>query len=118
MEIPLVLHTRNSENIVRYLFDGNKTKVIILDRAKLTLRNVSYQLEKNDYKVEICVTMLTPFGAATVSNFLNKKLQLDSVYQIQIGSNNFQFFGDEIRESLLEEYSKMHRNVIEASVIQ
>ena len=53
--------------------------------------------------------MLTPFGAASVSNFLNQKLQLDSVYQIQIGSENFQFFGDKIRESLLGEYSRLHK---------
>ncbi len=109
MEIPLVLHTRNSENLVRYFFDGNKTKEIILDRAKLSLRDISYQLERNDYKVEVCVTMLTPFGAASVSNFLNQKLQLDSVFQIEIGSENYQFFGDKIRESLLEEYSKRHK---------
>lgn len=108
MEIPLVLHTRNSENLVRYLFDGNKASEVILDRAKLSLKDISFRLEKNDYKVEICVTMLTPFGAASVSNFLNQKLQLDSVYQIQIGSKIYQFFGDKIRESLLEEYSRMH----------
>jgi hypothetical protein len=109
MEIPLVLYTRNSENLVRYLFDGNKTREIILDRAKLSLRDISYQLEKNNYRVEICVTMLTPFGAAAVSNFLNQKLHLDSVYQIQIGLKNYQFFGDKIRVSLLEEYSRLHK---------
>ncbi|MFB5597825.1 MAG: hypothetical protein ACE5RJ_02255 [Nitrosopumilaceae archaeon] len=109
MEIPLILYTRNSENLVRYLFDGNRTREIILDRAKLSLKEISYQMEKSDYKVEICVTMLTPFGAAAVSNFLNHRLHLDSVYQIQIGSKNYQFFGDKIRESLLEEYSRLHK---------
>ena len=117
MEIPLVLYTRNSEVLIRCLFERSQTKEIILDRAKLSLRDVSFQLERNDYRVEICVTMLTPFGAAAVSNFLNKKLQFDSVYQIQIGSKNYQFFGDKIRESLLEEYDKIHKNTIETSVI-
>ena len=109
MEIPIVLYTRNSEDLIRYLFDGNKTREVILDRAKLNLKEISYQIEKSDYKVEICITMLTPFGAAAVSNFLNQRLHLDSVYQIQIGSKNHQFFGDKIRESLLEEYSRLHK---------
>ena len=109
MEILLVLYTRNSKNLVHNLFDGNGKSEIILDRAKLSLREISYQMEKSDYRVEICVTMLTPFGAAAVSNFLNQRLHLDSVYQIQIGSRNHQFFGDKIRESLLEEYSRLHK---------
>lgn len=109
MEILITVFTRNSENLVHHLFGDNKTKEVILDMAKLHLKDISYQLEKNDYKVEICINMLTSFGAVAVSNYLNQKLKLDSVYQIQIGSENYQFFGEKIRESLLVEYSRLYR---------
>ncbi len=109
MEIPITVFTRNSESLVHHLFGGNKTREIILDRAKLHLKEISYQLEKNDYRVEICITMLTSFGAASVSNYLNQKLKLDSAYQIRIGSESHQFFGEKIRESLLVEYSRLHK---------
>ena len=109
MEIPITVFTRNSESFVHHLFGSNKTREIILDRAKLHLKEISYQLEKNDYRVEICITLLTSFGAASVSNYLNQKLKLDSAYQIQIGSENHQIFGEKIRESLLVEYSRLHK---------
>lgn len=109
MEIPITVFTRNSESLVQHIFGGDKTREIILDRAKLHLKEISYQLEKNHYRIEMCITMLTPFGAASVSNYLNQKLKLDSAYQIQIGSENHQFFGEKIRESLLVEYSRLHK---------
>ena len=92
MEIPIKIHTTNANNLIKNLFDGNKQKEIILDRAKLRFKNSSVQMERTETLVYATITMLTPFGAAPVSNYLHDKLSNDGVTLIEIGDKKHRIF--------------------------
>ena len=110
MEIPIIFNTDNEEKIIKIIFGGEKHREVILDRAKLRYNKSNSRMEGYGYSVDATVTMLTPFGAASVSNFLQKKLQKNTIQSIQIGEKTFKVLNDQIRESFLNEYTRLHKS--------
>ena len=110
MEIPIIFNTENKEKLIKIIFGGEIHKEIILDRAKLRYNKSRSRMEGYSHSVDAIVTMLTPFGAAAVSNFLQKKLQKNTVQSIQIGEITLKVLNDQIRESFLREYTRLHKS--------
>ena len=105
MESPIIFYTTNIKNLIDGLFSGNEKKEVILDRAKIRFEESTIHLERPEVKVKVTITMLTQFGAAPVSNYISEKLKNDGVTQIEIGNKKHKILNDEIRESLLGEFS-------------
>ena len=106
----MIFNTDNKEKLIKIIFGGEIHKDIILDRAKLRYNKSRSKMEGYGHSVDATVTMLTPFGAASVSNFLQKKLQKNTVQSIQIGKITHKVLNDQIRESFLNEYTRLHKS--------
>ena len=108
MDISLIFSTANSESLVKSMFGKDKHKTIILDRAKIQFESSSFSMENSTYCVTAKITMLTPFGAAAISNFLQKRLANGIANKIKVGEKEMTVFNDQIREVLLSEYNRAH----------
>ena len=75
MEVLMSFTTPNAEKLIRNLFGDNKFREVLFDRAKLKIEKTSVDLENNGYIEDITATMLTPFGAAPLSSYFQKKIK-------------------------------------------
>ena len=106
MKIPVIIKSKSQDSIITNLFEGNSRKDIVKYRAKLKFKNSSIDLESNGYTINAEIILTTPFGIASISDYLIKKLKKDSTVRIQIGTKWHSIINDEIKDTLHREYLK------------